>query len=86
MPSDEKESITKKITDFTVFKTKHLDTPSSSEKRPISATSPGDMEIKLKKANIEGRRNMYNKDEMSDQTNQQTAGLKDLLTPLIEEV
>ena len=78
--------IAKKITDFAVFKSKHSETSSSSKKRPISVTSPSDQDIKQKKANIESTGRMEGTDEINAPSSQLIAGLKDLLTPLIEEV
>ena len=86
MPMDNKDSIAKKIIDFTVFESKHMEVTSTSMERPVSATSPTDQDTKQKKANLEVNRKMENTDKMRTQSNQQTAGLKDLLTPLIEEV
>ena len=89
---DKKDPVTKKIMDFALFINKRTDTQTKSKKRPISATSPPESNKTPKKPNRDiHETNIGGEMEetvkiLSCNNAQQATGLKELLTPLIEEV
>ena len=92
MPTDKNDPVTKKITDFVLFMNKKIDSPNTSKKRPINVTSLPETNKTSKKINrdievvdIKGK---MEGTESTPSTNaiQQAVGLRELLTPLTEEV
>ena len=100
MPADKKELITKKITDFTIYKSKSEIIHTNPKKHPLSAVSPTEdkVSIRNKKVNtltavktlklmsMESMETKINELTTPSPPIQELKGLQELLTPLIDEV
>ena len=100
MPADKKELITKKITDFTIYKSKSETSHTNPKKLPLSAVSPTEDKVstKNKKTNtltavettklmsMESMETKVNELTTPSSPKQELKGLQELLTCLIDEV